>query len=286
MEKEPLVSVLMTAYNREKYIAEAIESVLASTYRNFELIIVDDASTDKTMEIAREYEKKDSRVRVYVNEKNLGDYPNRNRAASYAKGEYIMSLDSDDKIYRNGIELVISTMIKFPDCGMGMFYLEKKGDTFSLGSKELIFRHFFEKPFLTVGPGGTVLKREFFLKIGKYPEKYGPASDMYFNLKAASNTSIVLMPFDFFFYRLHEGQEMNKSYSYLFNNYRYLHDVLNNLNLPLNKKQINWLNKKNKRRFVVNSIKYLLKTGNFRKTQKAIRLADFSLKDALIGIFH
>ena len=59
----PLVSVLMTAYNREKYIAEAIESVLASTYKNFELIIVDDCSKDKTVEIARRYAKKDQRIK-------------------------------------------------------------------------------------------------------------------------------------------------------------------------------------------------------------------------------
>src|SRR5260370_37746092 len=94
--EKPLVSVLMTAYNREKYIAQAIESVLASTYTNFELIIVDDRSTDYSVEIARGYERKDKRVRVHVNEKNLGDYPNRNKAASYAVGKYIRYLDSDD----------------------------------------------------------------------------------------------------------------------------------------------------------------------------------------------
>jgi glycosyltransferase involved in cell wall biosynthesis len=68
---KPLVSVLMTAYNREKYIAEAIQSVLSSSYTNFELIIVDDRSSDRTVEIARSFEKRDSRIRVYVNEQNL-----------------------------------------------------------------------------------------------------------------------------------------------------------------------------------------------------------------------
>ncbi|HEV2714429.1 MAG TPA: glycosyltransferase family A protein, partial [Terriglobales bacterium] len=94
----PLVSVLMTAYNREKYIAEAIESVLASNFKDFELIIVDDCSKDRTAEIARRYTS-DSRVQVHVNEKNLGDYPNRNRAASLARGKYLKYLDSDDVIY-------------------------------------------------------------------------------------------------------------------------------------------------------------------------------------------
>ena len=86
---QALVSVLMTSFNRDKYIAEAIDSVLASTYQNWELIIVDDCSKDKTVEIAKSYEAKDNRIKVYVNKKNLGDYPNRNKAASYAKGKYI-----------------------------------------------------------------------------------------------------------------------------------------------------------------------------------------------------
>jgi glycosyltransferase involved in cell wall biosynthesis len=80
----PIVSVLMTSFNREKYIAEAIESVLASTYKDFELIIVDDVSTDATVAIAEKYAKQDGRIKVYKNQNNLGDYKNRNRAASYA----------------------------------------------------------------------------------------------------------------------------------------------------------------------------------------------------------
>src|SRR5258708_39815278 len=103
MKSDPLVSILMTAYNREKYIAEAIESVLTSSYTNFELIIVDDCSTDNTLTIAKSYEKNDARIKVYLNEKNLKDYPNRNRAASHAKGKYIKYLDYDDKINNWGL---------------------------------------------------------------------------------------------------------------------------------------------------------------------------------------
>jgi glycosyltransferase involved in cell wall biosynthesis len=89
----PLVSVLMTSYNRQDYIAEAIESVLNSKYQNFELIIVDDGSKDQTVKIAQEFAEKDKRIRLYINEKNLGDYGNRNKAASYATGKYIKYLD-------------------------------------------------------------------------------------------------------------------------------------------------------------------------------------------------
>src|SRR5450631_1699837 len=120
--QKPFVSVLMTAYNREKYIAEAIESVLASTYTNFEFIIVDDGSVDTTVEIARSFELKDSRVKLYINEKNLGDYPNRNKAASYAKGKYLKYLDSDDMIFKDSLLKMVNAIEKYPDAAMVMMW--------------------------------------------------------------------------------------------------------------------------------------------------------------------
>src|SRR5450631_4104476 len=110
----PLVSVLMTSYNHDEYIAEAIESVLNSTYTNFELIIVDDISKDNSVEIARSYELKDKRIRLFVNEKNLGDYPNRNRAASYAKGKYLKYVDCDDKLFDFSLQYCVQQMEKYP----------------------------------------------------------------------------------------------------------------------------------------------------------------------------
>jgi len=99
MIDKPLVSILMVTYNHEKFISEFIESILASTYQNWELIIVDDGSIDSTVEIAKSYEEKDKRINVYINETNLGDYPNRNKAASYANGKYLKYLDTDDLIH-------------------------------------------------------------------------------------------------------------------------------------------------------------------------------------------
>src|SRR4051794_39573356 len=106
----PLVSVLMTAYNRQQFIAEAIESVLGSTYKNFELIICDDSSTDDTLAIAKRYALRDERVKVYSNPKRLGQFPNRNRSSEYAKGKYIKYLDSDDIILPDGLEYCVTEM--------------------------------------------------------------------------------------------------------------------------------------------------------------------------------
>ncbi len=281
----PLVSVLMTSYNRENFIAEAIESVLASTHTNWELIVVDDVSKDQTVLVANSYAVKDNRIKVYVNEENLGDYKNRNRAASYAKGEWLMSVDSDDKIFAEGIEKCLECMSQFPNSVFGMYHY--------LGTElkqiepcEAIRRHLLDKPFLAIGPGGTIIKRSFFEDIKGYPEKYGPANDMYFNLKACSHTSIVMLPFEFHFYRRHEGQEINNYFSYLYNNYAYLKDALKELNLFLTPKEKKWLNDKNNRRFLVNLARYLFKTKDLKKVKEAVKRTGFGFQDALSGIFH
>lgn len=286
MNERPLVSVLMTAYNREQYIVEAIKSVLASSYTNFELIVVDDCSSDNTVEIARAYEENDKRVKVYVNENNLGDYPNRNVAAGYAKGEFIMYLDSDDTILKDGIERCLNMMLKYPDENLGLYDILGEKETCKMDSSKALRTHFFKKPFLIIGPGGTIIRRKFFKEINGYPEKYGPANDMYFNLKACSQTGIILIPFEFIFYRRHEGQQINNHYSYLYNNYRYFRDALNELQLPVTKNELRWLKNKNKRRYLVNIIKYLIENRNIKKTKEAIKKAEFSFGDALSGIFH
>lgn len=285
MQSQPLVSILMTSYNREQYISEAIESVLLSTYTNFELIIVDDRSKDKTVDIARSYAEKDSRVKVFINEKNLGDYANRNKAASYATGEWIMSVDSDDKINVDGIEKVLKCMHQFPNAHFGMYHYlgtELK----EIQSSEAIRTHLLSKRFLAIGPGGTIIKRKYFESINGYPEKYGPANDMFFNLKATSQSSIVMLPFEFHFYRRHEGQEINNYFSYIYNNYCYMRDALLELNLFLTDKEKKWLSNKNNRRFLYNITKYFINTRDFAKMKEAFTKARFGIKEAVSGIFH
>ncbi|RZK12557.1 MAG: glycosyltransferase family 2 protein, partial [Flavobacterium sp.] len=248
----PLVSVLMTAFNREEFIAEAMESVLNSSYSNFELIIVDDASSDKTFKIATQIAGDDSRVKVFRNEVNLGDYPNRNRAASYACGKWLFFVDSDDTIFPDGIKKCIDLMSEYPNSSLGMRVFNNAPKPYSLSPDTIFREHFFHHPILTIGPGGTIISRDFFNTINCYPVKYGPANDMYFNLKAATKTEVVFIPFEFQFYRRHDGQEINNSFSYLFNSYLYLKDALKDLSIPLTSKELDWISKKNKRRFVTN----------------------------------
>lgn len=91
---EPLVSVIMPVYNAQKYIGEALESVLNQTYKNFELIIIDDCGKDDSIKIVENYN--DPRIRIFHNSKNCGIAYSRNRGLESSRGEYIAILDDDD----------------------------------------------------------------------------------------------------------------------------------------------------------------------------------------------
>ena len=275
----------MTAYNRQTFIREAIESVQASTYDNWELIIVDDCSKDETVEIVKSYEIYDKRIKVFINEINQGDYPNRNKAVSYAQGEYIMFCDSDDKMFPDSIKDILSVIGEDTEFNFAMYW-RNSNEVLTLNSTEALRKHFFKQQFLYVGPGQTFMRRSFFDDVGGYPEIYGPANDMYFNLQVACVSSITIIPFKLVFYRRHDGQEINNRFSYMYNNYRYMRDALNSLSLPFSNKEVNWLIKKNKRRFTVHLLNYFIKTRDLKKTREAYKKAQFSLLYILQGIFQ
>jgi glycosyltransferase involved in cell wall biosynthesis len=207
--QEPLVSVLMTAYNRRAYIGEAIESVLNSTYQNFELIVVDDYSTDATPDVARSFQKQDSRIRLHVNEQNIGDYPNRNRAAEYATGKYLKYLDSDDVIYPHGLAVMVDCMERFPDAGFGLSEASEGRPHPRLLSPEEAYRaHFFSRDLFGRAPGSSIMKRSAFEAVGGF-SGIRQAGDFEFWLKIAALYPLVTMPRDLVWDRVHTGQEQH-----------------------------------------------------------------------------
>ena len=107
---KPLVSIITPAYNCEKFVAEAIESVLQQSYHNWEMIIVNDASTDHTSSILQRYAKSDKRIRVITNSTNLGAAKSRNIAIETALGDYIAFLDSDDLWFKDKLEKQLTFM--------------------------------------------------------------------------------------------------------------------------------------------------------------------------------
>jgi len=92
----PLVSIVVPVYNSGKFIAETIKSVQDQTYTNWELLLVNDVSTDKSVEIINELQKKDKRIKLFNNRVNSGAGPSRNRGIKEAKGQYLAFLDADD----------------------------------------------------------------------------------------------------------------------------------------------------------------------------------------------
>lgn len=110
MTQQNLVSIITPNYNCVRFISQTIESVLAQTYSDWEMLIVDDCSTDGSYEIALEYAAKDSRIKVIRNEKNSGAAVSRNKAIEVAQGEFVAFLDSDDLWIPEKLEKQIAFM--------------------------------------------------------------------------------------------------------------------------------------------------------------------------------
>ena len=95
-DRKPLVTVIMPAYNAAGFIREAIQSVLCQTVTDLELLVIDDGSQDNTRQIVTDIAEKDHRVRLLVNEQNMGAAGTRNRGLELCRGQYVALLDSDD----------------------------------------------------------------------------------------------------------------------------------------------------------------------------------------------
>lgn len=114
----PTISVILSAYNAEEYIAASIESVLNQSYRNFEFLIIDDASTDATAGIIEEFSRRDSRIRFFRKSQNggfEGYVENLNKMIAEAAGKYIAKFDADDIWYPTKLEMQINDLEAHPD---------------------------------------------------------------------------------------------------------------------------------------------------------------------------
>jgi hypothetical protein len=215
MSAEPRISVLVTSYNREGTIAEALESVLASRFGDFELLVVDNCSTDGSVEVARRYERLDRRVRVTVNEANLGQFGNRNRAAELARAPFLKYHDSDDVMYPHCLGTLHELLAAEPraafalSCGAAW----TGGPCPMLSTPRLSYRReFLGIGMFFCGPAGALFRREAFAALGGF-EDHGAASDFLFWLRACREVSVLLVPGDLFWYRIHPGQELQSPLS-------------------------------------------------------------------------
>lgn len=177
----PVISILMPAYNVEKYINMAIDSVLNQTFKDFELIIINDGSTDNTGEIVENYKDRDSRISVYHTE-NRGLSSARNLALSYARGEYVTFIDSDDAVkedyleclYQNAekynADVVFSSYYRYVEDELLYYYVTlEKGYEVKMFSWQEVYENYYSPVngyniILTVA-WGKLFRRELLTKI-------------------------------------------------------------------------------------------------------------------------
>lgn len=161
------ISIIIAAYNAENTIEKTLNSLLSQTYKNFEIIIVDDGSTDKTSDIVLKYQEKDKRIKI-INQKNNGPYKAREVGVSHSKGEYITFIDADDLLKINTLEKAIKRL-KNPDIDTVLYktikiyspkHVIQIGEDFEILTPEEAFYKSLDFSIATFG----IFKREIFHK--------------------------------------------------------------------------------------------------------------------------
>lgn len=193
----PLISIIVPIYNAEKYLSECLDCLINQTYKNIEIICINDGSTDNSMQILEEYAQKDSRIKIYTQE-NKGEAETRNRGVKLATGKYIAALDADDTCSLNTIETSVKLaeeqdkdiVINFLNVRLNL--KQKKEKDFSYTS---VWQIFYKKELLDNNPDIIYNKN---LKMG--PDAIFTHKVLGLTDKIAKNSESI------YFYRRHEEQ--------------------------------------------------------------------------------
>ena len=194
MQLKPIITVLMPVYNAEKYLREAIDSILAQTFEQFEFLIIDDGSTDSSIEIIRSYN--DPRIRLVLNEENNGISYTLNRGIQLASTELIARMDADDISHPERLERQYAYVQRFPDCSLiscWVRYISDEGRFLRIGGHNPDHYDYL----LLFTPAGifhpTVLyKKSAVMQAGLYGKKY--AEDFNLWCKLVREHKFVIIP--------------------------------------------------------------------------------------------
>lgn len=137
-----LISVVITSYNYEKYLKDTINSVLSQTYTDWEMIVIDDASSDSSVEIIKKYQKEDSRIKLIENETNLGLKKSLEKGVKATSGEWIVFLESDDAITSDYLEKKVAIIKQYPNVGLIFNDVELFGDKKRIKEIEKTFENY------------------------------------------------------------------------------------------------------------------------------------------------
>lgn len=202
----------MPVYNGERYIAEAIESILGQTFSDFMLLIIDDGSTDKSMEIAKSYQ--DNRISIVRNNANLGLVATLNKGIELIESEFVARMDCDDIAIPNRLELQIRFLDENPHVGMcGGQYLRISDEGIVIS--QLPLRHddiLYEMLFDNVFAHNTIVFRTKILKdfSFRYDPAYRYAEDYELWVRMSRHCRVANIPHVLVIYRFHEDNTSNK----------------------------------------------------------------------------
>lgn len=203
------VSVLLPIYNAERYLAEAIESVINQTFSDWELILTDDGSSDKSKEIIDSFLSKDKRIKSFSNEANLGLISTLNKGITFCSGKYIGRMDADDIMMPDRLEKQVSFLEENPTygmCGSNAFVIDQqgelKGKIVNITSSDLLkINLLFSVPF--VHPS-VLLRREVFDEF-QYKPDYKHIEDYKLWVDVASRWDVANLPDFLLKYRWHDS---------------------------------------------------------------------------------
>ncbi|MBF2026250.1 MAG: glycosyltransferase family 2 protein [Oscillatoriales cyanobacterium C42_A2020_001] len=222
---QPLISICIPSYNGEKYFRECLDSILAQTFTDFEVLIVDDQSSDATLSIAQEYAQRDPRIKVLQNAQNLGLVGNWNRCIELAEGEWIKFVFQDDLITfdcleklvnatRNGVDIVVCQRQFCFETGTSketqQHYQSMTSIGDSIGEKHFFSANEFSQIVLNrigdnfIGePTVTFIRKSAFQKYGKFNPRLIQLCDLEYWIRIASNTGIAYVPEYLATFRIH-----------------------------------------------------------------------------------
>lgn len=199
----------MPVYNSEKYLDDAIKSILNQTFSDFELIIIDDNSTDDSWNIIQKYAKKDKRIKSFRNEENMGCTKSLNQGLKQAKGKYIARMDSDDVSMPKRFEEQIKALKDYDVIGSNIIFFDDKGK--KLGKRK--YSNDIDKIIREESPlahPSTMFKRSL-LKNKYYDERFETAQDyalwIRFYLQGAN---FFIIQKELLLYRLHPTASKNR----------------------------------------------------------------------------
>jgi glycosyltransferase involved in cell wall biosynthesis len=204
--KFPLLSINMPVYNGACYIKESIQSILSQTFSDFELIIIDDGSTDNTVAIIEEF--KDSRIRVVYNSKKTGLAHVRNKAILESKGKYIALLDSDDISYPDRFKLQVDFLNRNPShclvCGWTDI-IDANGNItgqeyFNYSDKEIAAALFFHN---CISQSSVMLRKSMLPSVAPYHPAFPPAEDYHLWVRMAKSHPMHIIKKPLIKYRVH-----------------------------------------------------------------------------------